>query len=136
MLKQERKHLYSNYLVRWPAKLPGILVANFDLKEDKAKWLSEEPSDNVTLEHYLKTCRSYMAKDSEQVWFGRPDQIHIDWWDQGDMMGKKSTVCGQSFKRPFAATSQSAASGSSSSMAASHPVVPGAELKVFAGWGG
>ena len=78
---QERRHLYSHWLVRWPRQVLEGKCADFQDIAQRSKWLHEDDSDTSLLAEYVQRCRAYTEKDSEIVCFCRPGLEDIDWWD-------------------------------------------------------
>ena len=132
LLSQERRHLYCNWLVRWPRKSTGAKVADFDEAVDRHKWLSESQDDSRMLQEWLRTCRSYVLKDSEQVWMQHPGTDNVEWWDQKNRMWKtlKERPLMSVKKEAISSTakSQSTASASCSSVASSSSAAPVPEV--------
>jgi hypothetical protein len=102
-IRTERRHLYSNWLVRWPRECVDERI-DFDRKKDKYKWLQHEDPDSSLVEECLKICRSYVQKDSEVVYLRHPGMNNIQWWDEPNATWRKATDIPNSFVH--AATSQ------------------------------
>jgi hypothetical protein len=78
----ERRQLYSHWLVRWPKYKDDEDCLDFEKPAVRKKWLAECDSDTNLLSSYLVKCRNYTEKDSELIYFRRPDLSDIDWWDE------------------------------------------------------
>ena len=79
---QEREHLYSTWLVRWPKDLPNDDKISFEMHDQRAKWFTERPNDPDAVINLCKRCIDFTEKDSELVYFARPSLDVIEWWDQ------------------------------------------------------
>ena len=78
----ERRALYSNWLVRWPKWGEDSDCLDFEKSAVRYKWLSEADSDNSLLRNYMDKARAYTEKDSELLYFRRPDLGDVQWWDE------------------------------------------------------
>lgn len=78
----ERGHLYSHFLVRWPKQLVGVTMADFERLGERQKWFFEHDEDSAYLAECVRLCRNYTEKDSEIVYFDRPAQHLVEWWDE------------------------------------------------------
>lgn len=78
----ERRALYSHWLVRWPKWGKDSDCLDFEEPAVRHRWLSEAYSDNVLLRNYLDKARAYTEKDSELLYFRRPDLGDVEWWDE------------------------------------------------------
>jgi len=79
---QEREHLYSTWLVRWPKDLPNVDKLSFEMHDQRAKWFTERQNDTDVLIDLCKRCIDFTEKDSELVYFARPSLDVIEWWDE------------------------------------------------------
>ena len=117
-IMEERRQLYSNWLVRFPANC----AAHIDLSniEAQRKFLNEEPTDTTFLELALKEVRNYPTKDKECVYLELPPISEIEWWNEAE--GEWSSVADAQVwyarrigDKGIAATSQMPASQASAS---------------------
>ena len=77
----ERRHLYSNWLVRWPKVLPGIKLIDLTVDRTRHQWLGPKPGDTALLEECCRVARSFSDKDQEVIVCSRPSLRHIMWWN-------------------------------------------------------
>lgn len=77
----ERRHLYSNFLVRWPRKMEDVVAADFENIGTRQRWFHESDSDSALLADCVSRCHNYTEKDSEIVYFSRPRLEKVQWWD-------------------------------------------------------
>lgn len=82
LIHSERRHLYSNFLVRWPRKLPNVEMVDFQEKGQPQRWLFERDEDSALVAEAVFTTRAYTEKDSEIVYFGQPPSELVEWWDE------------------------------------------------------
>ena len=70
---EERRHIYTNWLVRWPLDEKGDAVINLSNREHQQAWLQEEDGDTDLVMEWVAHCRKYAAKDQEVVQLRKPD---------------------------------------------------------------
>jgi len=108
----ERRSLYTNWLVRWPMHLKNVDKADFETRGDRLKWLSEEMTDSKLLDNCVQTARGYVDKDSEVVFFQHPGQRNVEWWNEEERLWMASSEMSTNFSfiDDSAATSQQSSS--------------------------
>ena len=79
---EERRHIYTNWLVRWPLDEKGDAVINLSNREHQQAWLREEDGDTDLVMEWVAYCRKYAAKDQEVVQLRKPDWRKTQWWDE------------------------------------------------------
>ena len=82
---QEREPLYSNWLVRWPKDLAGVESVSFERNEQRIRWFTERPKDTPVLIDLCKLCIDFTIKDSELVYFAKPNLNDVEWWDEFEL---------------------------------------------------
>ena len=81
-LLQERRRLYSNWLVRFPKVIEGIDIVDLSTLQGRQIYLQEKSSDSALLQSCVGIVRSYSEKDREVVVLRRPPLDSIEVWDQ------------------------------------------------------
>ena len=115
-IMEERRHLYSNWLVRFPKDSAAHLTLScFATQQD---YLKEEDTDTAFLELALAHVRKYSTKDKECVYTELPPEEVIEWWNEAEQEWSNVSVATEWFYRRIgdkgiAATSQIADSVSS-----------------------
>jgi hypothetical protein len=112
MLLQERRHLYSNWLVRFPMVIEGIDIVDLSTVHGMQIYLQEKSSDSALLQSCVGIVRSYAEKDREVVVLRRPPLDRIDVWDQTERAWIPASRC----RAAYAAISQPLQSATSQSL--------------------
>jgi hypothetical protein len=115
----ERRHLYSNWLCRWPKVCPGMAI--IDLSYPSLKLLDQLPDDTAFLEECVLEVRRYTIKDKEVVVLNYPPKEQVEWWDEEAKKWRPLAQTGSHFQGPStspAATSQRASAAAATSQPA------------------
>ena len=80
-LLEQRRWLYSNWLVKWPKDCGGKPV-HIDFEDHKrGGWILEESDDDTDLlRECVQKARGYVTKDRELVYLTSIPLKDIDWW--------------------------------------------------------
>ena len=70
-IMEERRYLYTNWLVRWPLSEQDAII-NLSNRDAQHAWLSEEDGDTDLLLEWVRFCRKFCTKDQEVVQTKRP----------------------------------------------------------------
>ena len=83
-IRNERAHLYSNWLVRFPMEMDGVTVIDLTSYSSAGKYLNDAKGDSAYLRQCLQVVRGYADKDQEAVLLQRPPLELIEWWSEAD----------------------------------------------------
>ena len=108
---QERRRLYSNWLIRFPKVIEGIDIVDLSTLQGRQIYLQEKSSDSALLQSCVCIVRNYAEKDREVVVLRRPPLDSIEVWDQK----ARAWIAALSCMAAFAAISQPIRQASSQS---------------------
>lgn len=78
----ERRHLYTNWLVRWDLDVNRDSVIDLSNLDAQQEWLRDEDGDTDLVIEWLQWCRKFATKDAEVVQLRKPPWQHVQWWDE------------------------------------------------------